>query len=257
MLWFIPRLEYDNLFNFTGNIFRQDLADILKGYAVFPFRLLIGLFPWCFMVWAPFCSALQALERNPLFNRYLTRIFVVLFVLIWLNPASLSRDILYLMPLLATLIGLKYWIVVRRYGYRFLSFFTVLSAIVMVLTLLSALLYLLPENFLQYIPGTGDRFVKLQKMPGMAIALCSIVLSFCISLYAFRYCRKKERVWLAYGMIFTSIMLLFFAVVIPAKAVTGEKKELAAGFKSAMLQQEKVSPDTTILYKDARITGLF
>ena len=182
MLWFVPRWQYSDLFLFADGVSQQNIADILKGYAAFPFRVLLGLFPWCFMLWAPFCSALQPLERNPLLNRYFTRLFVVLFVLIWLNPATLSRDILYLMPLLSSLIGLKYWIVVRRHGYRFLSFFSFLTWINMFLAVLAASLYFLPADLIDYIPfADGATFVKLQKMPGMAIALCGIVLSFLIS----------------------------------------------------------------------------
>ena len=128
----------------------------------------------------------------------------------------------------------------------------------MFLAVLAASLYFLPENLIDYIPfADGATFVKLQKMPGMAVALCGIVLSFLISVLAFLRCRRKERVWLTYGMIFTAAMLLFFAVSIPHRAADTAKKDLADGFRNALIQQEKVTPDSTVLYKDTKINGLF
>ena len=58
-------------------------------------------------------------------------------------------------------------------------------------------------------------------------------------------------------MIFTAAMLLFFAVVIPYRAIDTAKKDLANEFRNALIQQEKVMPDSTVLYKDTKINGLF
>ena len=104
----------------------QQEGPAFSGY----FKQLIGFLPdiffrflpWSLMLWAPFCSALIPLDPNPLFGKFHRILFLTLGVMLWLNPETRSRDLLYLTPLLAVLIGEFYWIVVRRYGFRFFFF---------------------------------------------------------------------------------------------------------------------------------------
>ncbi|MBQ6598020.1 MAG: hypothetical protein IJH79_10765, partial [Lentisphaeria bacterium] len=86
-----------HLFDMTGDI---------------AFRLL----PWTFFLYAPYCAALIAIDRNPLFSKYLRTLFTVSAFILILDPFSKARDILYLVPPFALLTGLNYEIVVRRHG---------------------------------------------------------------------------------------------------------------------------------------------
>ena len=63
-----------------------------------PSSAAFRFFPWSLMLWAPFCPALIAIERNPLLIKYHRILFVVLGLLIWFNPQTKPRDFFYLLP---------------------------------------------------------------------------------------------------------------------------------------------------------------
>ncbi|MBQ7730747.1 MAG: glycosyltransferase family 39 protein [Lentisphaeria bacterium] len=75
-----------------------------KDIAVRPFDAFFRFFPWSLMMWAPFCPALIAIERNPLLIKYHRILFVVLGLMIWFNPQTKSRDFFYLLPLVSVLV---------------------------------------------------------------------------------------------------------------------------------------------------------
>ena len=260
LLWFVPRWQYEDLFNFTEYAFRRSFTSVLRQYAVFPFRFMMYLFPWILMLWAPFCDALKELDRNPLLSRYLKRLFAVLFLLIWLNPHAGSRDILYLTPLAASMVGLNYWIVVRRYGYRFLWLFAVLSMLLCVLALLAETYLLLPDSWLKGVQGflNPDQGISYNRkeMPYFAFSLAEGGAAFALGIAGVVLCRRGKAVWLTYCVIFTGLMLLFSSVVNPYFAQIHPKAELARKIRWS-LDKEDVLPEDMVLYKDSEIDGLF
>jgi hypothetical protein len=82
----------------------------------FPFDACLRFIPWILLAWAPFCVAFHDLDRTPLFSKYLRTITISLFFLFWLNPFTESRDMVFLAPPLAVMIGLNYWLLARRHG---------------------------------------------------------------------------------------------------------------------------------------------
>ena len=64
----------------------------------------------------------------------------------------------------------------------------------------------------------------------------------------------RKSVWMAYLFVFTSFMLLYWAVVNPVRSADRGRKEFASGIRTA-LQEKDEDPQT--IYKDPSIVGLY
>lgn len=233
------------------------LLKYFKEIAVRPFDAAIRYFPWSLMLWAPFCPALIAIERNPLLIKYHRILFVVLGLLIWFNPLAKSRDFLYLLPLAAALTAFNYWILVRRYAGKFFILFTVLSVTALAAGAASAAYLILPQDvFSKFVIGIT---LPPEKPAVTVLMACEVILSIILSCTALLLIRARRPVWMTYLFVFASFMLLFWAVVNPVRSLERGKEEFAAGILSALSgrdAQSEAEPVTT-LYKDPAITGLY
>ena len=233
------------------------LLKYFKEIAVRPFDAAIRYFPWSLMLWAPFCPALIAIERNPLLIKYHRILFVVLGLLVWFNPLAKSRDFLYLLPLAAALTAFNYWILVRRYAGKFFALFTVLSVTALAAGAASAAYLILPQDvFSKFVIGIT---LPPEKPAVTVLMACEVILSIILSCTALLLIRARRPVWMTYLFVFASFMLLFWAVVNPVRSLERGKEEFAAGILSALSgrdAQSEAEPVTT-LYKDPAITGLY
>ena len=233
------------------------LLKYFKEIAFRPFDAAIRYFPWSLMLWAPFCPALIAIERNPLLIKYHRILFVVLGLLIWFNPLAKSRDFLYLLPLAAALTAFNYWILVRRYAGKFFALFTVLSVTALAAGAASAAYLILPRDvFSKFVIG----FELPPEKPAVTVLMaCEVMLSIMSACMALLLIRLRRPVWMTYLFVFASFMLLFWAVVNPVRSLDRGKEEFASGILTALSgrdAQSEAEPIAT-LYKDPAITGLY
>ena len=229
-----------------------------KDIAVRPFDAAFRFFPWSLMLWAPFCPALIAIERNPLLIKYHRILFVVIGLLIWFNPQTKPRDFFYLLPVASALVAFNYWILVRRYAGKFFGIFTILAVLALAAGAAAVAYLVLPQDVFSKIavgielPPEKPVFSLLMK--------AEIALSFVMAFSALLLIRMRRPVWLTYLPVFMSFMLLFWAVVNPVRTMNEKKRVLADGILTALAEKEAVQDTASgpaILYKDPAIMGLY
>ena len=213
--------------------------------------IVFRFLPWSLMLWAPFCSALIPLDPNPLFGKFHRILFLTLGVLLWLNPATKSRDLLYLTPLLAVLVGQYYWIVVRRYGFRFLAAFRLFSWILILLSVISLGFLYLPESFLRTIfPGLHPLDYRADSL---LFSSLEVLAAFLLAAAGLLFCIRKHAVWKVYLFLFCSLMLLFWGVVNPYRAYNRPRGAVGSEFQKFL----PAGKGPCVVYKDSQISGLY
>ena len=234
------------------------LLTYFKDIAVRPFDAFFRFFPWSLMLWAPFCPALIAIERNPLLIKYHRILFVVLALLIWFNPQTKPRDYFYLLPVASALVAFNYWILVRRYAGKFFGVFMILAVLALAAGAASVAYLVLPQDvFSKFAVGIE---LPAEKPVFSLLMKAEIALSFVMACSALLLIRLRRPVWLTYLLVFTSFMLLFWAVVNPVRTMNENKKVLAEGILTALAEKESVpdaGPGPAALYKDPAIMGLY
>jgi len=236
--------------------FRYYFTEFLK----FPFDVMIRFWPWTLMLWAPFCPAIVPLDKNPLFTRYLRTIFYIQFVLLWLNPGTTGRDILFLVPLAAVLLGVNYWIVVRKYGHQFLTLFRI-AAWVSIVVIPVIMLFLESEKirtiminiFLEENPWWIEERVRI--LQGESYSIILLLAAWLFAFAALILTHRLKIIWMIYLAIFGSGMLIFWAVVYPYRSLDHSRSELADGFAAALRSENLKS--CQIIYKDLELAGLY
>ena len=250
LLWQIPRwipgTAPDS--SFPDYTIWEYLAHVFNMTADIAFRFL----PWTFFLYAPFCAALIAIDKNPLFSKYLRTLFTVSAVILILNPFSRARDILYLVPTFSLLAGLNYEIVVRRHG-QMMCRVLCWCALAAFAACTGVLLYqILPQSCWQRFPflpamepGSEHFFMFswLEAAAGILIAAA-----------AYRLAYKKKHIWLIIVMVFTAGMLCFSALITPRRAVQRSRSEMGLAFRRALGRAYR--PEMTV-YKDSAISGLY
>ena len=229
-----------------------------KDIAVRPFDAAFRFFPWSLMLWAPFCPALIAIERNPLLIKYHRILLVVLGLLIWFNPQTKPRDFFYLLPLASVLAACNYWILVRRYAGKFFGIFMLLSVCALASGAASVAYLILPQDvFSKFAVGIELPEVK----PAVtSLMTAEIVLSFVMAISSLLLIRLRRPVWMTYLFVFASFMLLFWAVVNPVRTMNENKRVLAEGILTALNGKDAAPESASVpatLYKDPAIMGLY
>lgn len=256
LFWEIPRWE-GSLAALEEAMPLESFGKYIKNITLAPIDLCLRFLPWTFFLYAPFCPALTAIDRNRLFMKYLRRLLVFALLFFWFNPVTESRDMLLMVPVLATLTALDYWIVVRRYGERLCKVLFWVSICFFVAGTVGILFYVLPENELKEI--LHDAFdlsflhsSSLWNVP-FFLSLVSVATSFAAWLSV---AGKKHRcVWLSLLFLFCSMMAVFWAFTVPFRCAGHVKKETAMTLRRA-LGKENYDPEM-IVYLDGRISGLY
>ena len=229
-----------------------------KDIAIRPFDAAIRFFPWTLMLWAPFCPALIAIERNPLLIKYHRILFVVLGLLIWFNPMTKARDFFYLLPVVAVPAACNYWILVRRYAGKFFGLFMILSLLALAACAAAAAYMVLPQDvFSKFAFGIE---LPPEKPAVTVLMTVEVVLSFAAAVAAVLLIRMRRPVWMTYLFVFASFMLLFWSVINTVRSMDRSKEDFASGILAA-LSEKDAAPDSgsvpAALYKDPAIMGLY
>ena len=231
-------------------------GEYLMKALLFPFAAFVRLLPWSIFLWAPFCAALIPLQDNPLFGKFHRILFIVLLLLIWFNPASASRDLFYLMPLIATMIGSFYWIIVRRYGEKICSVACLYAWGLLAVTGLAALFLFLPieilSDFLRKINLTSLLVVRKFSLPFWC-ALTGLLVP-ALAVFMVFFSRRKIPCWLTVSMLFCGTMLLYCSVRAPHLRAQNEKQHFAGQLKK-VFEKRKLDPEKDLIYTN--INGLY
>ncbi|MBR4885348.1 MAG: hypothetical protein IKZ33_08555 [Lentisphaeria bacterium] len=248
----LPKPPVDNAV--AGMTFGEYLTRI----AVFPFAAFARLLPWSIFLWAPFCAALIPLQDNPLFGKFHRILFLSLFILIWFNPGASSRDLFCLMPLIATMTGSYYWIIVRRYGGRICKFAACYAWGILAAAVLVALFLFLPQELICELlrhARLQDSF--LQDVKQLPVQLYAVVpeiavpamIALCVLCF-----RRKLPCWLIICMLFCGSVLLQFPLRAPYHRAERERQNFASRLEH-IFKVRKLEPGQDLIYTN--INGLY
>lgn len=257
ILWMLPRWTSGYMPQVLPSADLPDLSGYFKQLLMFPIDAAFRFMPWTLLLWAPFCAALIPLDPSPVSGRFHRILFCTLFVLLWFNPETKSRDILYLMPLVAVMLGMNYRILARRYGFRMLRLFA-LTGVLLFLAGTGALMYLLFPDFIEKYASFATGGITLEL--GTSRWVYSIVessLAIFMALVALILCRFRRNIWLICSILFCGMMLVYWALVNPYKAQDHSKSELGNYFRTILIEKEKLDPASATIYKSPALSGLF
>jgi len=207
-------------------------ANYLSSLLTYPLELLWRVMPWTIAFWPAFCVAYYPLDKNPIFSRFLRTIFFTLFVFMWISPSKDSRTIILLLPALSILCGINYWLLVRRNGFVLKIILNVLTAIFVLISLFSLLLFLLPNcvwtnNFFILLNKSlfknGVGFFSVYRIMGIIQTAAAAVLGI-----GAIYFRKRIKIWLYFLFVSVIFMLFFWGIIIPYRSQSNEAKNTAA-----------------------------
>ncbi len=255
-LWGMPRW-HAGLFGAFRNVYTKpaDWLEYLWQLMSFPFDVFVRLLPWSLFVWAPFCSAIIPLGKNPLLSKYLRTLFCVLFVLLWFSPATRSRDFICLIPPLAVLLGLNYWILVRRYGFRIVFFLKIAAFFTLFGGIGIVFLSLFPEIISTLFPDLKKSFAYLENPLTLVYCVLNGGVAVLLSLWAIAAMfRKNARIWQMILLVFASGVLSYSGSVIPWRAANRTRSVLGLELRNALGVKD---PSKQTVYKFSNLPGLY
>ena len=217
----------------------------------FPFDAAIRFMPWTLFVWAPFCPAIVPLDENPMLSRYLRTLFLGIFVFLWLSPLTQSRDIFYMIPPLAALVALNYWIVVRRYGWRLLKFFNICAVLLMLFCAAAFMYLIISRDTLPTI--VTDMFQDMTKSPYWKVSLAGTFLGGIAALTAIFMSLSGARVWLTILVLSGAMILPYRTLILPYQNLERIKENTGYAFRRAI--SEKEVPD--VVYRMYNIPSYY
>lgn len=225
---------------------------------VFPFAAFVRLLPWSIFLWAPFCAALIPLQDNPLFGKFHRILFISLFILIWFNPGSASRDLFCLMPLIATMIGSYYWIIVRRYGERICKFSAFYAWGILAAAVLVALFLFLPPDLISGLLRSvwlqGSFLQDVKQLPVRLYSVLPEIILPAIAALIILCFKRKIPCWLAISMLFCSSILVQFPLRAPYHRAARERQNFATRLEH-IFQTRDLKPGQDMIYTN--INGLY
>ena len=230
------------------------IGEYLLQLVTFPFDVLVRLFPWSLFLWAPFCPAIITLDKNPLLCRYLRTLFTVLLCILWLTPGTEGREIAVLVPPLSVLIGLNYWIAVRRYGARYLTFFKVAAWAMLACSAAALLFYFSSDEILRRFSLDVSRFTYRHEAVRFILAVSYCAGAFLLALLTLVQTRRKGvPVWRVVLQIMLAGVLLNWGVMIPYKATSRERRDIGLDLRRSL------DTDTAglTIYKSSALRGLY
>ena len=253
LLWLIPR--WDGVFHPIQALPSPESFTAYLGQVFYtPLDILIRFLPWTFFLYAPFCPALIAIDKNRIFSQFLRILFWGVFFILALNPFTRGKDIFIISPLLATLSAMYYPIAVRRHGYMLNKLLFWISLIFSCLAAGTVVLLLLPEKLWQAVSFlTG--FLQAARSPAeLPTALFFTGAAVIPGLIALTVSLRKKTLWLSITLLSTSFMLLFWGAAQPARRIHTARKEAGSSIKKALGSYYQKG---MLLYKDSMISGLY
>ena len=134
------------------NILPEEISSwkYIKHLLTYPLLLPIRLFPWSFLTWLPFCTALQAIDPTPVFSRYLRTVFISSFILSWLIPERPGIELFYIIGPLAIMTGVNYDLGIRRYWKWFRNALVAGELLIILMALAIIGIIFLPDDLLEH-----------------------------------------------------------------------------------------------------------
>ncbi len=246
LIWGIPRWIAGSDIPFRNIPFQpDDFLDYIKHLLLFPFELAVRISPLCLFAWPAFCAAYTPLDKNPVFSRFLKTIATSIFFFLWFYPFTDPRDYCILVPPLAILAGMNYWLLVRRLGFQLHRILKILAVTGLVFAVSVLLFYALPPTIwktwfggiLQFFPA--DKLFDVReanRMTGLVFSGASIL----ILAYVIKKAPLKCTVWLHSLLIICSIALLYWASMYPYQSHEKRQRNLARHVRSAMGEDYQV-----------------
>ena len=261
LLWFLPRITdiINNPFN-SSDLFSGIPPNYFKNLPLFPFAVIGGFMPWTIIAWPAFCVAYFPLDKNPIFSKFLRTIFFSLFVVLWLNPLTGSRDAIILAPPIAILTGTNYWLVVRRNGYRLHKLLHFITIVLVIMITGIFVLYWVPISwwnnfsFFKWLHvvflNNGINF--FQNMFSWGIIQSG--LGILIGIFLLIFYKKKLSIWgHALGMCLI-LMLCFWSITYPCESLSGDGRKTASVFINSL--GENYNHNMTI-YTGSQISNIY
>ncbi|MBN1865586.1 MAG: glycosyltransferase family 39 protein [Victivallales bacterium] len=260
MLWGVPRwlLGRDNPLQ-SIEVFPETFGDVALHLAWFPFDVLLRFFPWTLLAWPAFCVAFAAIDRNPIFSRFLRTIVISLFFLLWFLPLSDARNLIFLAPPISVLCGINYALLVRRHGkqlHGLLGIFSFGSAVAGVGVIIFYTTFFPWSLDIGFIPENLD-FRDSHRVVGILQALLAVGMA----CYAIYMRRRGLTVMMHSLLVCVSFTLLFWAIHIPHRALLDEERCLGKAFAEALrgdllLNSWEPLPSDLTVYKGPGVSGL-
>ncbi len=246
LLWSIPR-QLTGLSAVTLSNWHFSLTDYLKHLVIFPFDVLWRFMPWSIFIWAPFCVAMQPLIKAPILCRYLRTIALSLFLLLWLSPFhNETRYIALLVPPLAILTGMNYWLLVRRYGDKFKQLFNFLNIGILLAGILLIAIYLVPVQLINHFNIKDYNIAFIQDNHNFIAGLIAGCLMMFIWVFISWYSKSKRYVlWVHMLLLVVSCGLFFWGLIIPYK-VQRDAKRVFGQALNKILDEKKAAKNTPI-----------
>lgn len=237
LLWGIPRWTApEDLAWHRTTVSFPSIGSYCLHLLTFPFDAALRFLPWTLFAWAPFCPAIVPLDDNPLLSRYLRTLFLGTFVLLWLSPLTESRDMFFMIPPLAVLVGINYWIVVRRYGRNLLKFFQFFAVAILILCTAAFSYLLIPFDAL---PSVLSRFLQsMEDSPYWLPALIGSAAGAVFALTAIFMCMSGTRVWFVITILSATLILPYRCLVIPYQNLVKNKQAAGLDFRNALPRNE-------------------
>jgi hypothetical protein len=193
---------------------------------------MLRLFPLSLFAWPAFCPAYTPLDKNPVFSRFLKTITMAVFFFLWFYPFSSPRDYIILVPPLAVLSGMNYWLLARRLGFRLHSIFRLVAYAGLACSALVIIFYSIPTNWWSGIlmMHNGVEFRNSFMLMGICIAaLASILL-----LYLLKAAPMRCPLWLNSLGVVCAAALLYWSAMYPYQSFEKRQKELAKQIRDMM-----------------------
>ena len=234
MLWALPHIMFARTFPFKSLEFETgSVSDYLEHLVEFPFDVMLRLMPWTILAWAPFCVEYHPLDKTPIFSRFLRIIVISLFFLLWISPFTEPRDIMVLVPPLAIMTGINYWLIIRRYGDKFLVLMKMLSFPVFVVGGIILIFYLLPADWWNSIftlqKGIGFRtnpkYIVIGLTWGMLAAAFGVALI---------HIKIRPYIWTFTLILVCAIMVFYWSLMHPYKAQEQTKKAMGRELRETL-----------------------
>jgi 4-amino-4-deoxy-L-arabinose transferase-like glycosyltransferase len=252
LVWGIPRWIVGADIPLRNIPFKPEhFTDYLKHIMVFPFELFFRIMPVSLFAWPAFCPAYTPLDKNPVFSRFLKTIVATLFFFLWFFPFTDPRDYIVIVPPLAILAGINYWLLARRLGFKLHALLKVFSYAGIVCAALAVLFYIVPV-----IWWTDVVFLKKGvafRQEHMIMGLCQAIAAVLILTVMLRRTPLKCNVWLHSLAVCVSGALLYWSIIFPYQTQDRPQEFLAKQIREYI--GDDFHPGMTI-YKEANL-GLY
>ena len=263
LLWVLPHWVLNNQMPFQDlATFIREISGYFKHLFTYPFEVALRLLPWSLLAWPAFCVAYFPLIKNQMFSRFLRTIVISLFILFWFAPTNTSKVVAFIVPPLAILCGINYWLLIRRHGWQMRKFFRFFSILAAVFAVLAIAFYLLPESSVSFLKSiVGDMSFR-SSFKVKIFGIIEASLAFVVAVSAVVLSRKSLRVYVQILLLAVSISLSFWSLHIPYRSAKARKRELGAAFAKTIIGDLKLPenssfPSNLIVFKGPHIRGLY